>query len=82
MERISYLGSDIQNFWCNNVVDNRLLDFLAGLTAFSPVTGLSYTIAVLIQEMIVFSYRIQDYCASMVYSDESATYGHFKILYH
>ena len=26
----------------------------------------------------MFSYRIQVYCASMVYSDESATQGHIK----
>ena len=44
-------------------------DFLAGLTAFALVTGLTYTIAVLLQGFIVFSYRIQVYCASMVYSD-------------
>ena len=43
------------------------------LTAFSPVTGLSYIIAVLLQELIVFSYRIQVYCVSMVYSNDSAT---------
>ena len=40
---------------------------------FSPATGLSYIIAVLLRELIVFSYRIQVYCASMIYSDESAT---------
>ena len=27
----------------------------------------------------MLSYRIQVYCASMVYSDESATYGHIKM---
>ena len=26
----------------------------------------------------MFSYGIQVYCASMVYSDESATLGHFR----
>ena len=30
---------DETHIWCNNVVDNSLLDFLAGLTAVSPVTG-------------------------------------------
>ena len=30
------------------------LDFLASLTALSPVTGLSYIIAVLLQDLIVF----------------------------
>ena len=50
---------------------------LAGLTAFSPVTGLSHIIAVLLQELIVFSSRIQVYCASMVYSDE----GHFNLYF-
>ena len=56
-----------------------ILDFLAGLTALSPGTGLSYIIAVLLQELIVFSFRLQVDCASMVYSDASATYGHLKI---
>ena len=55
------------------LITDYILDFLAGLTAFSPVAGLSYIIAVLLQELIVFSYRIQVYCTSMVYSDESAT---------
>ena len=55
--------------------------FLAGLTAFFPVTGLSYITAVLLQELIVFSYKIQVYCASMVYSDESATQGHINLRY-
>ena len=49
------------------------LDSLAHLTAFSPVTGLSYIIAVLVQGLIVFSYKIQVYCASIVCLDESAT---------
>ena len=43
------------------------------LTAFSPVTGLSYIIAVLLEQLIVFSYMIQVYFASMVYSDESVS---------
>ena len=43
------------------------------LRIFSPVTGLSYIVVVLLQELIVFSYRIQVYCASTVYSVESAT---------
>ena len=30
----------------------------------------------------MFSYGIQVYCASMVYSDESANSDHLKILYH
>ena len=30
-------------------------------------------IAVLLQKLMVFSYRIQVYCASMVYFDESAS---------
>ena len=29
----------------------------------------------------MFSYSIQVYCVSMVYSDDSATEGHVKILY-
>ena len=42
--------------WCNNVVDNWLLDVIAGLTVVSPVTGLSYIlIVVLLQELMVFS---------------------------
>ena len=51
---------------CHNVVGKRLLDFLAGLTIFSLVTGLSYImISVLLQELTVFPYRLQVYCMSM-----------------
>ena len=59
--------------WCNNAVDNCLFDFLEILTAFSLVTGLSYIIAVFLQELIVVSYRMQVYCTPMVYSDEYPT---------
>ena len=44
--------------WCNNVVDNWLLDFLECLTAFSPVTGLSYIIAVLLQHRFQISKKL------------------------
>ena len=38
----------------------------AGLTIFYLVTGLSYIlIIVLLQELIVFSYRLQVFCTSM-----------------
>ena len=30
----------------------------------------------------MFSYRIQVYCDSIVYSDKSATYDNFKVLIH
>ena len=52
--------------WYNNAVSKWLHDFLAGLTVFSPVTGLSYIlIIVLLQELIVFPYRLQVYCMSI-----------------
>ena len=53
-------------------ITDYLISF-SGLTAFSPVTGLSYVIAVLLQELTVFFYRMPVYCASMIYLDESAT---------
>ena len=58
-----------------NFADRGLTNFAlpGNLTAFSPVTSLFYIITVLSQELIVFCYRIQVYCASMYYSDESAT---------
>ena len=44
----------------------RLLDFLAGLTIFSLVTGLSYyLIIVLLQELTVFLHRLHVYFTSM-----------------
>ena len=45
--------------WYNNVGGKRLVDFLAGLTVFSPITGLSYVlIVILLQELMVFPYRL------------------------
>ena len=50
----------------DKVVGKRLLDFLAGFTVFSQATGLFYIlIAVLLQELTVFPYRLQVYCMSM-----------------
>ena len=40
-----------------------MITFLAVLTVFSPITGLSYIlIIVVLQELIVFLYRLQVYC--------------------
>ena len=48
--------------WYNNVVGKLLLYFLTSLTVFSPITGLSYIlIIVLLQEFMVFPIRFQVY---------------------
>ena len=52
---------DETRIWCDNVVD-----FLAGLTAFSLVTGLSYILVIaLLQELTVSPCTLQVYCTSI-----------------
>ena len=50
----------------DDVVGKLLLDFLAGLTVFSLITGLSYIwIIFLLQELTVFPFMSQVSCTSM-----------------
>ena len=51
-----------------------VITFLMPDNLFSCRFSSFHVVAVLLQELIVFSYRIQVYCASMVHSDESASF--------
>ena len=55
------------------VITLLITDFLAGITAFSPVTGLSYIIAVHLQELIAFFLQDASLLCAMVCLHESST---------
>ena len=61
------MNYDLMKTRLNNVVGERLLDFLAVLTVFSlvHVSLIFYLIIVLLLELIVFPYRLQVLFTSM-----------------